>query len=1119
MSSAIDNKNFNSNVNYNSNHKMNKLLIANRGEIVIRIINAAYDLEMETVTVYSEDDKTALHTKKSDKSYPLQGSGAAAYLDIVQILEIAKKAGCNYLHPGYGFLSENHHFAKACAAAGIIFVGPSSKTLKLFGNKIKARTLAQKLNLPLIPGTNEATSLKEAQAFFQSLPIGSKMMIKSMSGGGGRGMRIVSNFLEIESAYQQCQSEAKKAFGSDQIYVEKYLPKARHIEVQILGDGQEITHLWERECSLQRRQQKIIEIAPCPNLNHYLRAQIIDAAIQLAKAVNYENAGTFEFLIEGDDLTKNSPFYFLEVNPRIQVEHTVTEEVTGVDIVKFQLNQAMGYSLKELKLQQNQIPTPKGYAIQARINMETIDNQGNTLSKTGQLNHFDLPFGKGVRVETSGYVGYANSPNFDTLLAKLIIHSKADNFKKAIKKLYRKLSECKIEGITTNLPFLQNILQHPAIATNQFHTQFILENLSDLLTKSADKHQQYYFKKAKKSTKKSTIIADLPEGITPIKTPMPGSVVSIAVKEGETIKIGQQLMIIEAMKMESIVLAEVGGIIEKIQVKEGAVLFEKDILFLVKKVDDINIAGSVETAIDLEKIRPELQELRDRKAFQLDKNRPKAVGKRKKKGKQTARENIAQLCDEDSFLEYGSLIVAAQRSRRTLDDLIQNTPADGIITGIGAINGELFDAATAKCMVLCYDYTVLAGTQGMFGHQKTDRVLEVAHSAKLPIILFAEGGGGRPGDTDFQGIGGLQVKTFAMFAKMNGIAPRVAIVSGYCFAGNAALAGCADVIIATEDTSIGMGGPAMIEGGGLGKYHPKEVGPIEVQGKNGVLDLIVKDEKAAIITAKKYLSYFQGPIKDWACEDQRTLRHLIPENRRRVYDIRTVIQAIADKNSVLELRKDFAIGVITAFIRIEGKPMGLIANNPKHLGGALDAEGSGKAARFMQLCDVYRIPMVSLCDTPGFMVGPEAEKTGLVRHTARLFTVGAKISIPFFTVVLRKAYGLGSMGMAAGGMHEPFFTVSWPTGEFGGMGLEGAVRLGYRKELEAVEDLVEREALFQKMVAKSYKHGKAINTGAYLEIDEVIDPKDTRKWIVNGLLSNSADKDDGKSGRGFVDTW
>ncbi len=1095
----------------------NKLLIANRGEIAIRIINAAFELDMETVSVYSEDDEKSLHTKKSTSTHPLKGKGALPYLDIPQIIKIAQKTGCNYIHPGYGFLSENHAFAKACSEAGIIFVGPSVKTLKLFGNKIKARALAQKLAIPTISGTLENTSLKAAQNFFQTLPVGAQMMIKSLAGGGGRGMRVVSNSKEIESAYKLCQAEAKKAFGNDKIYVEKYLPKARHIEVQIIGDGKAVTHLWERECSLQRRHQKLVEIAPCPDLSEALQSRIIKAALKLAKAVNYEGAGTVEFLIDGTNFNENADFYFLEVNPRIQVEHTVTEEITGVDIVQFQLNQAMGYSLSELQLNQDQIPEPAGFAMQARINMENIDNQGNTLAKTGQLSAFDLPFGKNIRVETYGYLGYKNNPNFDTLLAKIITHSKTKNFENAIQKLYRALCECRIEGIDTNLSFLQNILQQPAVLKNQFYTQFITDELATLLTPKKSKHQQFHFSTGKSNQAQKLEASKVPEGLIAINTPMPGSVVSIAVKEGDIIKIGQQLLVLEAMKMESVVTAEISGRIQKIKVKKGTVLYENQPLFFIEADANANDKIIEQSSIDLTKIRPELKELQERKSFQLDKNRPIAVNKRKKKGKQTARENIAQLCKESTFMEYGSLIVAAQRSRRTLDDLVKNTPADGIITGIGEVNSELFGAEAAKCMILCYDYTVLAGTQGAFGHYKTDRVLEVAHRSKLPVILFAEGGGGRPGDTDIQGIGGLHVKTFAMFAKMNGVAPRVAIVSGYCFAGNAALAGCADVIIATEDTSIGMGGPAMIEGGGLGKYHPKEVGPVHVQAPNGVLDLVVKDEKAAIIMAKKYLSYFQGPIDKWTCSDQRTLRHLIPENRRRVYDIKKVIYQIADEDSVLELRKDFAVGVITAFLRIEGKPMGLIANNPKHLGGALDAEGSGKAARFMQLCDVYRIPMISLCDTPGFMVGPEAEKTGLVRHTSRLFTVGAKITIPFFTIVLRKAYGLGSMGMAAGGFHEPFFTVSWPTGEFGGMGLEGAVRLGYRKELEAIEDLEEREALFQKMVAKSYKHGKAINTGSYLEIDEVIDPMDTRKWIVNGLLSTASN--DKQSGRGFVDTW
>lgn len=1101
--------------------KNTRLLIANRGEIAIRIANAAFELGIESISIFSEDDVNSLHTRKSDETFPLTGRGAKAYLDKEQIISIAKKTNCQLIHPGYGFLSEDADFAEQCGAANLKFVGPNPEVLSLFGNKIKARQFAEKLNIPIIPGTTAATSLAAIQSFFQKLKEGEKIMIKALAGGGGRGMRLVQSANQIEEAFERCQAEALKAFGNDQVYVEKYIPIARHVEVQIIGDGSgAVSHLWERECSIQRQHQKLIEIAPCPNISEGLRQKIIAAAIHLAKASNYENAGTFEFLVEGIDLQEDANFYFLEANPRIQVEHTVTEEVTGIDLVKFQLEQALGKSLQALKLEQTHIPKPIGFAMQTRINMETLDAQGNAAPKTGKLNAFELPAGTGIRVDTFGYVGYQNNPNFDSLLAKLICHSGSADFQILVNKAYRALCQFKIEGIPTNLAFLQNILQHSSFSTHRIHTRFIEENLPQLLEKE-NSHQRFYFEN-ENDFQQNTLakqVVNIPEGCVVIESPMPGSVVNIEVAIGDPVIINQALLIIESMKMENVVQAVQHGIIKDILIKKGDVLFENQPLFLLEISEEINFENEDKTEIDLEKIRPELAELQQRKSFLWDENRPEAVAKRHKKGKRTARENIADLCDGDSFVEYGSLIVAAQRSRRKIDDLIKNTPADGVITGIGAINTDAFEEEKSKCLILSYDYMVLAGTQGMFGHQKTDRILDLAHRSKLPFILFAEGGGGRPGDTDYQGIGGLHIVTFAHFAKLSGIVPRICIVSGYCFAGNAALAGCSDIIIATKDTSIGMGGPAMIEGGGLGNYHPKEVGPVEVQAPNGVLDIIVKDEIEAVAVAKKCLSYFQGNLQNWTCDEQIKLRHLIPENRRRVYDIRTVIHTLADTGSVLELRPTFAAGMITAFVRIEGKALGLIANNPKHLGGAVDAEGSDKASRFLQLCNTFKIPILSLCDTPGFMVGPEAEKTATVRHTSRLFTIGAKVSVPYFTIVLRKAYGLGAMAMAAGGFHQPFFTISWPTGEFGGMGLEGAVRLGFKKELEKIEDPIEREQAFQKMVDGMYQHGKALNAATFLEIDEVIDPINTRKWIVNGLLAHSKSDWRENDTNGFVDSW
>jgi acetyl-CoA carboxylase carboxyltransferase component len=499
--------------------------------------------------------------------------------------------------------------------------------------------------------------------------------------------------------------------------------------------------------------------------------------------------------------------------------------------------------------------------------------------------------------------------------------------------------------------------------------------------------------------------------------------------------------------------------------------------------------------------RADLQELRARQALTLDAQRPQAVAKRHALGMRTARENIDDLCDPGSFAEYGALAVAAQRSRRSLDDLVINTPADGMVTGIGTINAGQFGGEKARCVVLSYDATVLAGTQGMYNHQKTDRILGIALQQRLPVVLFAEGGGGRPGDTDANAVAGLHLGTFASYARLSGSVPVVGIAAGRCFAGNAALLGCSDVIIATRNSNIGMGGPAMVEGGGLGVFTPEQIGPSNVQHSNGVIDLLVEDEAQAVVAAKHYLSFFQGCLSEWSNADPIQLREVLPARRVRTYKMQKVMQLIADSGSLLELRSGFGAGIFTALARIEGRPIGLIASNPMHLGGAIDADAADKAAHFMQLCNVHGLPLVSLVDTPGFMVGPEIETHAQVRHVSRMFLQAAHLRVPLFAVVLRKGYGLGAMAMAGGGFHQPVATVAWPSGEFGGMGLEGGVRLGYRRELAAKPEGAEREALFLSLVEQAYERGKAINMATALEIDAVIDPADTRNWLSKGLAA------------------
>ncbi len=576
---------------------------------------------------------------------------------------------------------------------------------------------------------------------------------------------------------------------------------------------------------------------------------------------------------------------------------------------------------------------------------------------------------------------------------------------------------------------------------------------------------------------------------------------TISVSAGDLVRAGQTVVLIESMKMLHDVTVAVGGIVTQVLVVEGSTVRPDEVLCVIEERPDHDQAAVAVDLVDLDRIRPDLAEVIERHRVGLDDARPDAVERRRKVRRRTARENVTDLLDAGSFVEYGPLVIAAQRRRRPLGDLIARTPADGMIGGIGTVNGDRFGGHSAQVVVVSYDYTVLAGTQGLQNHRKKDRLFEVAEELRLPVVFFTEGGGGRPGDTDGTGVSGLDCLAFLWFAELSGAVPIVGINAGYCFAGNAAILGCCDVVIATEDSNIGMGGPAMIEGGGLGVFAPGEIGPSAVQRASGVIDIVVTDEAEAVAVAKKYLSYFQGSIDVWECADQRVLRHVIPEDRKRSYDVRAVVEGIFDTDSVLELRRDFGLGMITALARIEGIPVGVIGNNPNHLSGAIDSDGADKVARFMQLCDAFDIPMVSLCDTPGMMVGPDIEATGLVRHCSRLFVTGANITVPFIAVVTRKCYGLGAQAMMGGSTKATLATLAWPTGEFGGMGLEGAVRLGYSKELAAVADGAEREVLFQQMVDRMYEHGKAVNAASHFEIDDVIDPVDTRRWLTTLLRS------------------
>jgi acetyl-CoA carboxylase carboxyltransferase component/biotin carboxyl carrier protein len=847
--------------------------------------------------------------------------------------------------------------------------------------------------------------------------------------------------------------------------------------------------------------------------------------VALAKEVNYRGLGTIEFLVDQDPGSA-TPFAFIEANPRLQVEHTVTEAITGLDLVGIQLKIAAGDSLSRMGLRQFAIPAPRGVAIESRVNLESMNADGTARPTGGTLSVYEPASGPGIRVDGYGYSGYRTSVKFDSLLAKVIVHVGDGDLATAARKAERALSEFRIAGVPTNIPFLRALLKGPAFANGEVHTRYIEEHAQALcaeaaaLTPRVDSKQTpspgvkletqdplavlHHGKGAgdaamptPESPAESRQDMVVPEGTTALPSPLQGTILEITVTLGKAVRAGDPVLVMESMKMEHVIASPISGVVRALNVAQGDTVFEGYPLAFIEPADVASAAKASAEAVDLNFIRPDLAAVIERHRGTLDAGRPDAVARRRKTGQRTARENVDDLLDPGSFIEYGGLAVAARRKRHSLEKLIEQTPADGMVMGLGRVNGRYFGDEASRCAVMAYDYTVLAGTQGAYNHRKMDRLIEAAQRWRLPTVFFCEGGGGRPGDTE----GGGYVRGFELWARMSAVAPLVGITSGRCFAGNASVLGCCDVIIATKGSNIGMGGPAMIEGGGLGIFRPEEIGPVGVQEPNGVIDILAEDEADAVRIAKKYLSYFQGTVSEWGCADQRLLRHAIPENRVRVYDIRQLIETLADTDSVLELRPKFGTTMIAALLRIEGRPMGLIANNPRVLGGAIDSDGSDKAARFLQVCEAFDIPVLSLSDTPGMMVGPEVEKTALVRHCSRLFIIGANLTVPMFSVVLRKSYGLGALAMTGGSYPASLFAVAWPTGEFGGMGLEGSVKLGYRNELAAITDPAARKAKFDEMVAAAYEHGKALNQASTYHIDEVIDPADTRRWIVAGLRS------------------
>ncbi|NYT23111.1 carbamoyl-phosphate synthase large subunit [Alcaligenaceae bacterium] len=1067
-----------------------KILIANRGEVAIRVARAAAGLGVPTVAVYADEDARGLHPRHADEAVALGGAGVRAYLDMNRLLEIAHGRGCDAVHPGYGFLSENAEFARRCIDAGLTFIGPAPDTLSLFGDKAAARALAQREGVALARGSNTAVSLERAQAFMAALQPGTPVVIKALAGGGGRGMRIARTEQELAPAYEAACSEARLAFGLDAVYVEEYLEGARHIEIQVAGDRDgEIVHFGERECSLQWRSQKLVEFAPSPWLAMEARERIIRDALALARAAGVHTLSTFEFLLDA-----SGRHVFMEANPRLQVEHTVTEEIMGVDLVQAQIQLAAGGTLASLGLSQSDIPAARGLAVQLRINQQEIRADGSVVPGSGLLTAFDLPSGPGIRIETHGFPGAVLPGSFDALLAKLVVHINGNDVRNLLARAYRALCETRIEGVASNVAFLRNLLAHPEVILGRFDTGFVLRHVASL----ADGEISHRLLAPERA---SAPLADMqpPEGDDedhgdgiPLRSEVGGRLVALRVENGGAVVTGQIVAIVESMKMEQSVMAPCSGVVLACLAREGDVLQPGAALLRLapaeigaEQDESPRQAGALDAGLE-----SSLADLQGRKAALLDGQRPDQVARQRERAQMTARERIERLCDPGTFQEIGGLIQAQHLPRPAL--------ADGLVVGSGRIDGRYV-------MVLAQDFTVYGGSAGHLGRQKMLRAMQRCRTDGLPLVMLLDGGGHRIQDGQNSRLYAPSSPLFQDFATLSGWVPMVAAVFGAGFAANTNFCGMADLVVMVRgQAEMGLAGPALVKAGTGQDVSAQALGGAQEQvDRNGLADLGVEDESQALGAIRSFLSYLPAnarqplPIaQDYREPDAEALLGMVPLNTRRAYDVRAVVAGLADIGSVFEIKPTYAGNLVTSLARIGGRPVGFIANQPLVKGGMLDSLAAEKGAHFIALCDAYGLPLVYLVDIPGMSIGPQAERTMLGRRSAKMLFELGHATVPRFSIVLRKGYGLGYVAMCGGRSFSADACLAWPGAEICAMSIEGSVDVAYRKEYERADDPGARR---QALIDEIREQVSAVKAAEGFGVDDVIDPRETRQRLLDLL--------------------
>ncbi|GGV10962.1 pyruvate carboxylase [Actinomadura cremea] len=1080
-------------------------MVANRGEIAVRIARAAAQLGVRSVAVHPRDDAGSLHTRIADGAHELPGEGAAAYLDVARLVAAARETGCDAVHPGYGFLSENAGFARRCAEEGLTFIGPRPELLELFGDKARARELAVRLGVPVVPGTRAATTLAEARAFADEH---GPVMLKALAGGGGRGMRAVIEPEELDEAFERCRSEAQQAFGNGGLYVERLLTSARHVEVQIAGDGTTVRHLGDRDCSVQRRHQKLVEIAPSPGLHEDVRARLLDAATRMAEDVGYEGLGTFEFLLRADD------FWFIEANPRLQVEHTVTEEVTGVDLVQAQIRLADGASLQDVGLER--APAPEGFAVQVRVNLETLDDGGAPRPRAGTLSAFVPPTGPGVRVDTYGYPGYRTSPRYDSLIAKVI--ARGATFEAALGRAYGALGEFHLEGVPTSIPLLQSILRHPDVAEGNWTTTFVVDHLAELIEGD---HRRLYFEERPSEETPSTATPQAPpsgqatapeapetpetpaapetptapkppqppEGTDAVVAPMQGTVVTLEASEGDRVAPGARLMVLEAMKMEHVVRAGSGGIVRKVVPAKGDLVDEGAPLFFVEPADVTGAAAERETADA--GWAAEVEEIHRRREFAHRMGGPEKVARQHASGRLTVRERVELLVDPGSFAEIGSLTGFAEHDG---DGRLTSLLPANFVAGTARIDGR-------KVVLGADDFTVRGGSGDAAIHAKQVYSEEYAREMRLPVVRLLDGASGGGSVKMAQEAGFTYVPVNPAWDAVVDNMSLVPVVAA-CLGPTVGL-GAARLVMSHLSVMVeGIGqlftaGPPVVRGGTGEDLTKEELGGAGIHRNNGAIERFVHTEEAAFDVIRRFLSYLPGsvfelppvsPGSDPADRRADDLLTAVPRNPRAPYRIDPILDAVFDAGSVFRYA-EYGGATVTALARLDGRPVGVIAADP-FKGATMSVEGAQAVTRLVDLCETFHLPIVSLTDQAGMTIGSSAERRATIRHGARAIAAVYQARVPQAELILRRVYGVGGAGIV--NRHRPGRSWAWPSGDWGSLPVQGGVEAAFRAHLQNAED-PERE--LERLRAQLAAITSPFRTAERFGLQDLVDPRDSRALL------------------------